>query len=160
MKRRLKARMANNIVVIVLFLFAASAAFSTKMLGAWWYRLDAVVIGDGPVFNDLPVTFTRSIRPFQGSYVVSIWPVARTSPACQGVGSVNYRTPARKTDTRDMLWWMGEQRPECKTQVVPGLYTAETCVTVEMTDWWNYWLPDPVICRESNVFEITAPSAS
>ena len=147
-----------------LFRFAAGAALVGMGLGALsnhypardWYEPHALRIGDGPVFNSIPLTLDRTIRRrFPGEYAVAIWTEGGAGVVCTGGGSAPY-SPASGAIDRDLGWLSGDQQPDCDSQTKPGQgYYAILCHTIHPEEWWLFWMPPPRACIKSNVFRKT-----
>lgn len=143
----------------VMGFFIISAHVIDQLLPASpWYRLDSVTVADFRQGEEASITIEREIvRPFSGTYQVTIWPEGGDSYVCIGTDKLDYTEPKQGAlRNKTLSWWAANQRPPCLANMPPGKYQMQTCVNVHMTAALLAWLPDRQTCVWSNEFRVLA----
>lgn len=117
-----------------------------------WYSLEAVHVDDALVGEPVPVQVRRSIsRPFLGQYVVTVRPVGRPEPVCNGGSVVVYKPSQTPEVSRDLAYWSAGAKPDCMDALEPGRYIMTTTIIIQTG---IPFLPRRVVSLDSNAFRI------
>jgi hypothetical protein len=116
-----------------------------------WYRWGSVFVEDGEYGDDLNIIVKRTIlQDFDGHYSIAVRRQPYSIPICTGsVPDLPYTKDAVLPDKVKFSWWTYGAKPDCKLNMISGLYRLETCVSIKPH---IFLLGERRTCKKSNYF--------